>query len=335
MVKSELDAIPPLLEKFRQSVLAAAFRGDLTADWRRQNPDVEPASVLLDRIRAERRQRWEDAELAKMRAKGKEPKDDKWKEKYAVPEPLKNSSLPALPNGWHWAAAEELCSELITAGNTPKAGSMKSSSGEIPFIKVYNLTFDGTLDFSVNPTFIDSATHTQMMRSQLKPGDVLMNIVGPPLGKISIVPDDYPAWNMNQAIVRFRTCDGFLNRFLCFSLMTQFVERWIFTNSAATAGQFNIRTSSCRRIPVPVPPVEEQKVIVNKIDLAFERARAVSRTFDSAQDQLSTLSQSILAKAFRGELVPQDPNDEPASVLLERIRAERAASPPSKKRKPK
>jgi len=68
--REALDAIPPLLDRFRQSVLAAAFRGDLTADWRANNPDVEPASVLLERIRIERRRRWEEAQLAKLKAKG-------------------------------------------------------------------------------------------------------------------------------------------------------------------------------------------------------------------------------------------------------------------------
>jgi type I restriction enzyme S subunit len=68
--REALAAIPELLDQFRQSVLAAAFRGDLTADWREQNPDVEPAEALLERIRVERRKRWEEAELEKMRAKG-------------------------------------------------------------------------------------------------------------------------------------------------------------------------------------------------------------------------------------------------------------------------
>ena len=101
--RAALEAIPPLLEQFRQSVLAAAFRGDLTADWRAQHPDVEPASVLLDRIRAERRRRWEEAELAKMQAKGKMPKDEKWKERYKEPEPVDQTELPELPEGWWWA----------------------------------------------------------------------------------------------------------------------------------------------------------------------------------------------------------------------------------------
>jgi len=86
--KDALDAIPPLLEKLRQSILAAAFRGDLTADWRARHPDVEPASELLKRIRVERRKKWEEAELAKLKAKGKAPTDDRWKAKYQEPEPV-------------------------------------------------------------------------------------------------------------------------------------------------------------------------------------------------------------------------------------------------------
>ena len=106
--RAALEAIPPLLEQFRQSVLAAAFRGNLTADWRAQHPDVEPASVLLDRIRAERRRHWEEAELAKMQAKGKMPKDEKWKERYEEPEPVDETEMPELPEGWCWARWDEV-----------------------------------------------------------------------------------------------------------------------------------------------------------------------------------------------------------------------------------
>ena len=92
--------MPPLLEKLRQSILAAAFRGDLTKDWRAKHPDVEPASKLLERIRVERRKKWEEAELAKMKAKGKAPRDDRWKGKYKEPEAVDATGLPGLPEGW-------------------------------------------------------------------------------------------------------------------------------------------------------------------------------------------------------------------------------------------
>ena len=111
--REALSEVGPLLEQFRQSVLAAAFRGDLTADWRAAHPNVEPASELLQRIRAERRRRWEQAELAKYEAKGQKPPKN-WKDKYKEPEPVDDSDLPELPDGWVWATIDELQS-MITA----------------------------------------------------------------------------------------------------------------------------------------------------------------------------------------------------------------------------
>ncbi|MBL0194236.1 MAG: hypothetical protein IPQ09_08430 [Myxococcales bacterium] len=111
--RAALDAVPPLLEKLRQSILAAAFRGDLTKDWRAKNRDVEPASELLKRIRVERRKKWEEAELAKMTAKGKAPRDDAWKGKYKEPEPVDATGLPELPEGWCWASVEEVTTHIV------------------------------------------------------------------------------------------------------------------------------------------------------------------------------------------------------------------------------
>jgi type I restriction enzyme, S subunit len=97
--REALAEVQPLLEEFRQSVLAAAFRGDLTADWRAAHPDVEPANELFHRIRAERRRRWEQAELAKYEAQGQNPPKN-WGDRYEEPETLDNSYLPELPMAW-------------------------------------------------------------------------------------------------------------------------------------------------------------------------------------------------------------------------------------------
>ena len=105
--RAALEDVPKLIAQFRQSVLAAAFRGDLTADWREKNPDIEPASELLERIKIDRRKRWEEAELEKMKAKGKEPNDDKWKEKYQEPDLPITSSLPEIPNSLEFRLKNE------------------------------------------------------------------------------------------------------------------------------------------------------------------------------------------------------------------------------------
>ena len=102
--------------------------------------------------------------------------------------------------GYETRKLKELCF-FITKGTTPAKKELFSGHGEIPFVKVYNLTFSNKLDFSIDPTFVSNATHKGFLkRSITYPGDVLMNIVGPPMGKVSIVPHDYPEWNINQEI---------------------------------------------------------------------------------------------------------------------------------------
>lgn len=326
--KARLERLPALLEKLKRSILAAAFRGDLTKDWRAANPKVEPGNVLLDRIRTERRARWEAAELTKFKAKGRLPTDGRWKVKYVAPEQISSiAHLPSVPTGWQWARAEEVC-DFITKGTTPASHRMHSGAGHVPFIKVYNLTLTGDLDFSVNPTFIDRTTHTgQLERSRVLPGDVLMNIVGPPLGKVSMVPYDHPEWNINQAIAVFRPVPGLLNEYLCLALLESGTLERAVRLAKTTAGQSNLTLEICRDIPLPLPSEAEQREIARRVQAALRRLDEIRKRVASNATCLAAFELGLLAKAFRGELVPQDPNDEPAAALLERIRAARAAEP--------
>jgi type I restriction enzyme, S subunit len=321
-VKQALETAKPLLDKLRQSILASAFRGDLTADWRKKHPDVEPASALLERIRVEHRKKWEENELAKMKAKDKEPKDNKWKLKYKEPKPIDTTDLPELPIGWCWARAEEIC-DFITKGTTPKKDKMFSGKGEIPFVKVYNLTFDGSIDFTIDPTFVERDTHeNELSRSKVFPGDVLMNIVGPPLGKVSIVPNTYLEWNINQAIAIFRPLGGYSPSVLAHHLLRQSVVSSSVFLSKATAGQSNLTLEISRNILIPIIPLEEQHWLGKLLNMNLSITKKMDEGFNLSLKKIQKLDQSILSKAFRGELVTQDPSDESASVLLDRIKSE-------------
>ena len=244
------------------------------------------------------------------------------------------TTVPAsgsLPLGWSSKATGDICG-FITKGTTPSKEKMTAGHGEVPYIKVYNLTFTGELDFSIDPTFVDAITHsTDLKRSIVKPGDVLMNIVGPPLGKVSIVPATYPEWNINQAIARFRASNEISAAYLALCLRTEEVLSHAVSRAKATAGQFNLTLEICRGLPLPVPPLDEQTEIVRRVEQLFAFADQLEARVAAAQERIDKLTQSILAKAFRGELVAQDPNDEPASVLLERIKAQRAAAPKTKR----
>jgi type I restriction enzyme S subunit len=234
-----------------------------------------------------------------------------------------NIDKSELLQGWKTEKLEDLC-EFITKGTTPSNKKMNSGESCIPFIKVYNLTFNGTLDFSINPTFISKLTHkVELGRSIVFPGDVLMNIVGPPLGKVSIVPDHYKEWNINQAIVRFRCKSELNNRFLSYYLMFEQTIKNYSDISKATVGQVNLTLEICRNIQIRLPPLLEQIHIVTEIESRLSVCDKLEESINQSLQQAEALRQSILKKAFEGKLVPQDPNDEPASVLLKRIQAER------------
>ena len=228
-----------------------------------------------------------------------------------------------IPKEWKWVQACDLCFN-ITNGYTPKAPKLFYGSGEIPFIKVYNLTKTGELDFSKKPTFIQEITHTnELKRSIVKPKDILMNIVGPPLGKISVVQNLYPEWNMNQAIVAYKPFSCLSRQFFIYALLSESVLCNITRLAKATAGQYNLTVTMTRSLPIPLPPVSEQEQIVQEIETRFSVIDHLEVTITQSLLQADRLRHSILKRAFEGKLIPQDPDDEPAEELLVRIKAEK------------
>jgi type I restriction enzyme, S subunit len=270
--KAHLDRIPPLLKRFRQSVLAAATSGKLTEDWREAN------GVDFD--------------------------------------------------DWSYERAADVCGK-VQSGGTPREGFIDEAG--IPFLKVYNIV-DQQVSFEYRPQFILETIHnSSMSKSQAKPGDVLMNIVGPPLGKVAILPKLYPDWNINQAITLFRPSPRMTTGWLYCLLCSGLNIADIVNETRGSAGQSNISLSQCRDFIFSVPPLEEQHEIVRRVETLFAKADRIEAQYQKARQDVDRLTPALLAKAFRGELVPQDPNDEPASVLLERVKADRAKGETVKK----
>ena len=184
-------------------------------------------------------------------------------------------------SGFSTDRLENLCS-FITKGTTPFNSKIFKSAfnGSIPFLKVYHIIND-EIDFYHNPSYIDLKTHEELKRSKVFPNDVLMNIVGPPLGKIGIVPDSFEEWNINQAIVIFRTKDRILPSFLLNVLQSKTVLASI-VRQAIGVRQLNISLKQCREIEIPVPPMELQvrfndfyktyKVLLSKLKIHLHNA---------------------------------------------------------------
>jgi len=241
---------------------------------------------------------------------------------------LDTSKLPPLPKGWCWRLPHDIC-EVVASGSTPSSDKMYDGEGEIPFIKVYNLTHDGSLNFSYKPTFIDRRVHEGLLaRSRVLPDDVLMNIVGPPLGKVSIVPDDFPEWNINQAIVTFRPGKAISGRYLAAALLTDSIISRVTSLAKATAGQHNIGVSMCRSLlPIPLAPLPEQRRIVAKIEELFSDLDAGVAALQRAKAKLKRYRAAVLKAAVEGRLTePWRKKHRPKETgqqLLERILRQR------------
>ena len=225
--------------------------------------------------------------------------------KWAFEGKLTNENIKdgELPEGWKIVNTIDVI-KIINNGYTPTKEYLSEGSGEIPFIKIYNLNFNGTLNFKKNPTFIPDATHKKdLKRSICLPGDVLINIVGPPLGKVSIVTNQYSEWNINQAIVMFRPNEKVLSKYISFFMQNSVTINWLENTSKATAGQWNVKVSTCREIPFPLCSIEEQTQIIQEIESRLSVADKMEESITQSLQQAEALRQSILKKAFEGRLV--------------------------------
>ncbi|MCK5509886.1 MAG: restriction endonuclease subunit S [Desulfobacterales bacterium] len=279
-LQNEITHQQTLLKKLHQSILQDAISGKLTKKWRKENPDVEPASELLKRIKEE---------------KERMVKEKKIKKQKPLP-PIKEDEIPfELPKGWVWCRLGEIC-DFITKGTTPKAHDFMPN-GEIPFLKVYNIV-NQTINFEYRPQYISKDVNVKFSRSQVYSGDVLMNIVGPPLGKVAIVPNSYEVWNINQALAVFRPVISGINKFLYYYLCEGAVIYKIVT--LGVVGQDNISLQQSREMVFALPAIYEIPVINKKIEDCFAFCEKLEKQIDKSYNCANSLQEAVLKEAFDG-----------------------------------
>jgi type I restriction enzyme S subunit len=306
--KARLERLPTLLDKLKRSILAAAFRGDLTADWRAAHPDVEPASKLLERIRTERRRRWEES----LRAKGRNAR----RASHDAGEAVDEEPQSAIPSTWSWCLLGEAFS--VQVGSTPSRAEPSYWGGDIPWVS------SGEVAFCRISSTKEHITASGLKNSSTKlqpPGTVLVGMIGEgrTRGQPAIL-DIAACTNQNAAAVRVSETE-IVPEYVYFHFAYRYEE-----NRRVGSGnnQQALNKARVEAMPLPLAPVEEEREIARRLTEAFAIIDGLATRLNVAIEHATTLERSALAKAFRGELVEQDPNDEPASVLLERIRAARA-----------
>jgi type I restriction enzyme S subunit len=314
------------LKRFRAAVFKTACEGHLVLTEvelaRSEGRPYEPASVLLDRTVAQRRCRWEARQLAKARSTGRDVSKGDLTGAYNNPSEANESSLPILPQGWKWATLSQL-SEI--QGGIQKQPSRRPEKNPYPFLRVANV-LRGRLD--TNEMHEVELFDGELEKLRLDQGDLLIvegNGSPSEIGRMAIWKSEIENCVHQNHIIRARLLGGILSRYVEAYWNSPEGTASVLEVASSTSGLYTLSVSKVGRIPIPLPPSAEQVRIVEEIDRRLSSVEEIEGQLELDLRRAARLRQSILKQAFGGTLVPQDPTDEAASVLVERIRVEQAA----------
>lgn len=308
--RTELARIETLVSRYKQAVLSKAFSGELTREWRLQatQNDIEAA---LESVRAGRRS---SSKLARRK-------------------PVSDVPQVPLPDTWRWISPDELAADApYSIGIGPFGSNLVKGDYRTQGVRLVFVRDIRREEFSdENAVYVDSAKAEELHQHWVSGGDVLITKMGDPPGDTAIYPTEQQAAVITADCIKLRPhSDLASSRFLYWAIRSQSVKNQILEETKGVAQQ-KLSLDRFRQIAIPTPPLEEQHEIVRRIESAFARIDRLAKEAKRALELVGRLDEAILAKAFRGELVPQDENDEPAEHLLARIRAEREAAPKGKR----
>lgn len=318
---AELKAASAKLAQYRRSLLKAAVEGALTADWRREHAGEdksesgETGERLLQRILAERRVRWEARQRAKFEQQGKTPPKG-WQSQYPEPVAPDTRELPALPRSWVWATIGQ-CFH-VAVGATPSRKEPRYWNGDVPWVSSGEVQFKritATKERISSEGLANSST-------QLNPvGSVMLGMIGEGRTRGQVAILDIEAANNQNCAAIWVSATGVPPEYVYFWLWSRYEQT---RRGSSGNNQPALNKSIIESMPLPLPTLAEMKQIVATLTELLEQLDQLQSAVEASLKQSTAQRQNLLRAAFSGRLVPQDPADEPASALLERIRAARA-----------
>ncbi|MGY2320967.1 MULTISPECIES: restriction endonuclease subunit S [Pseudomonas] len=303
-LKARIEAIPTLLKRFRQSVLATAVTGQLTEKWRTLN-DAESVENYIQKIRSKRVEAWQETQENSQR-----------KSQYKAPDALLDENFPELPESWAYCSLSEVTSR-VTYGLTVRPSYVEIGA---PVISAKEIK-SGVVDYE-NANKISFADYElQREKCKIFQGDVLFGKTGT-IGSVARADKEIQCCSSQNIAVISPLINS---KFLEIVLRSRLIQN-LATRNIKTTAIPDLQLGVISRFPVPLSSEKEQIEIVRRVEQLFAFADQLEAKVASAKSRIDLLARSVLAKAFRGELVQQDPSDEPASVMLQNIKDQRAAA---------
>jgi type I restriction enzyme S subunit len=299
--RDHLDHIPRLVEKYKQAILAAAFRGEITRQGGSSNA-IDEALILRQRLLL--------AQELRVR---------EWKGLVEH-----SSGLPTLPRDWKWMKI----GDLAVHRNGLAFKSETFSDTGLQVVRLGNL-YNGVFDLTRSPIYLEKSMAPDGAFIA-KSSDILVSLTGTKYkrdyGHFVRVPEETGPLYVNQRVVCLSCVPCVNPDWIVYFSQTPMFRDFFFSHETGGVNQGNVGLSGVMDAPIPVPSLSEQKEIIRRVTSAFTWVDRIAGEMKSAANLMKQLDHAVLAKAFRGELVPQDPADEPASKLLERVRSERSSS---------
>ena len=281
-LKREIILQKQLVSKLKQSILQDAIQGELTKDWRKENPTVEPATELLKRIKAEK------AQLVK---------EKKIRKEKPLPAIENEEVYFELPEGWVWTKLGNLCSKT-GSGKTPRGGQSVYSSEGVKFIRSQNVYNEGLVLNGI--AYISETIHLEMNSSEIQPEDLLLNITGGSIGRCCIVPKDLDTANVNQHVAIIRPVFSGIGYFIHNVILSSYFQSEI-VRAQTGAGREGLPKNKMDNILIPIPPLEEQKAIVQRVETLLQKCTALEQEIAKSEVNAEMLMQAVLKEAFEGK----------------------------------
>ncbi|MCY3818520.1 MAG: restriction endonuclease subunit S [Gammaproteobacteria bacterium] len=336
---ASLRAAKGNIDLYRQSLLKSAFEGRLTADWRAENREkLESPDALLARISEERESShkrglddWQKAvdKWRKGGEKGRKPARPRRAAHFEVKTKAPTDVATSTPRHWLWLSLFEL--GQVTGGLTknPSRNALPRKAKYLRVANVYSnrLALDEIMEIGL--------TEDELRKTRLSTGDLLFvegNGSIEQIGRVAIWDGSVPSVTHQNHLIRFSTNGLLSSRFALYFMMSPIGRKLVTAQASSTSGLHTLSITKVGSLPIPICSPAEQAEIIGTLDDRLEAAEALDAEIEASLARAEALRQAILKKAFSGELVPQDPDDEPAQALLARIRASRDGDATTKPR---